>query len=329
MCQHTPTDSDALLSLLQQVKQHYQEPPPAPRRRGKQRDFSGLSFLLLAVAAVTTRTFRDSELRKLLTRDAALLSALGFPRAPHRTTIGRRIAGLVPEAEAQVAALGGRLAEEVSPPPGHSQVSAIDGRMYEARGPKWHKADRLKGRVPANLRGVDTESTWSKGGYRGWVQGYRLTLQGLVWPCPVPLWAAWRANRANEAAAATHAVEESRLPVTGALLGDTTYGTEPFTAAYAAAGGWVLTPRQLPQARGSWKRDLYAYRKETIELLFQRVVQACDMKACPSKGRDRNVAFVIASVWLYQAVFLSNYRAGRPAARIKEQLDLARWRIAA
>jgi hypothetical protein len=91
----------------------------------------------------------------------------------------------------------------------------------------------------------------------------------------------------------------------------------------------VLTPKQLPEWRGSWKRDLYSYRKETIELLFQRVVQACDLKACPTKGRGRSGAFVIASVWLYQVVFLSNYRAGRPAAQVKEQLDLARWRIAA
>lgn len=328
MDQHTPTDFDALLSLLQKAREHYQE-PPAPPRRGKRRDFSGLSFLLLAVVAVVTRTFRDAELRKLLARDAALLTALGFPRVPHRTTIGRRIAGLVPEAEAQVSALGECIAEEVSPPPGVSQVSAVDGRMYEAAGPRWHKADRQKGRVPAGLRNVDTESSWSKSGYRGWVQGYRLILQGLVWPGPVPVWAAWRANHENEAAVAARALAESRLPVTGALLGDTTYGSEPFTATYAAAGGWVLTPRQLPEWRGSWKRDLYAYRRETIELLFQRVIQACDLKACPSKGRDRNGAFVIASVWLYQVVFLSNYRAGRPAAHVKEQLDLARWRIAA
>src|SRR5215210_3265718 len=126
MNQHTPTDSDALLRLLQQVKQYYQEPPPAPPRRGKRRDFSGLSFLLLAVVAVVTRTFRDAELHKLLTRDTALLSALGFPRVPHRTTIGRRIAGLMPEAEAQVSALGECIAQEVKPPPGVSQVSAID-----------------------------------------------------------------------------------------------------------------------------------------------------------------------------------------------------------
>jgi hypothetical protein len=329
MNQHTPTDPDALLSLLQQVSENYQEPPPAPSRRGKRRDFSGLSFLLLAIVAVVTRTFRDAELHKLLTRDAALRGALGFPRVPHRTTIGRRIAGLVPEAEAQAAALGGRIAEEVSPPPGVSQVSAIDGRMYEARGPRWHKADRLKGRVPARLRDVDTESSWSKSGYRGWVQGYRLDMQGLVSPCPVPLRAFWRPNREHEAVTATAALAGGQLQVTGVLLGDTSYGGEPFTAAYAAAGGWVLTPKQLPQSRRSWKHDLYAYRKETIELLFQRVMQAADLKACPRKGLGRNGAFVLASVWLYQVVFLSNYRAGRPAAQVKEQVDLARWRIAA
>ena len=329
MDQHTSTDPDALLSLLQQVSENYQEPPPPPPRRGKQRDFSGLSFLLLAVVAVVTRTFRDAELCKLLTRDAPLRDALGFPRVPHRTTIGRRIAGLVSEAEAQVAALGECIAEEVKPPLGVSRVSAIDGRMSEAAGSKWHKADRLKGRVPARLRDVDTESRWSKSGYRGWVQGYRLDVQGLVSPAPVPVRVFWRPNHENEAVTASAALAGGRLPVTGVLLGDTTYGAQPFTSAYAAAGGWVLTPKQLPAWRGSWKRDLYAYRRETIELLFQRVIQACDLQACPRKGHGRSGAFVLASVWLYQAVFLNNHRAGRPAAQVKEQLDLARWRIAA
>ena len=106
MDQHTATDSDALLSLIQPVKENYHEPPPAPLKRGKQRDFSALSFLLLAVVASTTRTFRDSELCKLLEQDVRLRRALSFARVPHRSTIGRRLTGLVPEAEAQIAALG-------------------------------------------------------------------------------------------------------------------------------------------------------------------------------------------------------------------------------
>ncbi len=149
------------------VKENYQEPPPAPPKRGKQRDFSALSFLLLAVVAVTLRTFRDSELRKLLEKDQRLCQAMGFPRVPHRTSIGRRLAGLVPEAEHQIALLGQLIVDEVKPAADQSAVSAVDGRMYKAQGPLWHKADREKDVVPVGLRNVDTESKWSKSGYRG------------------------------------------------------------------------------------------------------------------------------------------------------------------
>jgi hypothetical protein len=65
-----------------------------------------LSFLLLACVAVTLRTFRDSELHRLLTKDDALRQAMDFCRVPHCTLIGRRLAALVPETEQQIALLG-------------------------------------------------------------------------------------------------------------------------------------------------------------------------------------------------------------------------------
>lgn len=324
---HLPTDSDALLSLIQRAKENYQMPPPEPRQRGKQRDFSALSFLLLAVVAVVTRTFRDRELHKLLTRDDGLRATLEFVRVPHRTTIGRRLVGLIPEAEEQIRLLGELIKTEVEPAADQSEVSVIDGRMYEAQGPKWHASDRRAERLPAGLRNVDCASSWSKSGYRGWVQGYQLLIQGLVFPSPVPLWAAWRPNCENEARIAQGALAQARLHTTDVLLGDTTYGGAPFTTAYAAAGGWVLSPAQLPPERRSWKNDLYAYRKESGELLFQRIIQAADLKACPAKGLGRNGAFVLASVWIYQVCFLTDYREGKPVAHVKDHLDCARWRI--
>lgn len=323
----SPTDSDALLSLIHRVKERYQAPAPVPRKRGKQRDFSALSFLLLAVVAVATKTFRDRELHKLLSQDEGLRQQMDFVRVPHRITIGRRLVGLVPEAEAQIAALGQQVVAKVKPQADQSQVSAIDGRMYKAQGPAWHKKDRLADCVPRGLRYVDTESAWSKSGYRGWVQGYRLLLQGLVFPYPVPIFAAWRPNNEHEAVIAQQALEHQQLPVTDVLLGDETFGGATFTRAYAQAGGWVLTSKQLPRKRRSWKNDLYDYRKETIELLHQRIIQASGLKDCPVRGNGRNGAFVLASVWLYQVCFLADYRAGKPFAHIKDHLDCARWRI--
>ena len=105
----------------------------------------------------------------------------------------------------------------------------------------------------------------------------------------------------------------SNFPVTELLLGDSTFGGADLVALYAQHGGWLLTPQQLPTNPESWQHDLYAYRRETIELLFQRIIQACDLKACPTKGLARTGTFVIASVWLYQVLFLDNHRHQRPA----------------
>jgi hypothetical protein len=302
---------------------------PQIPKRGRPRTYSGLSFLLLAVAAVALRTFKERELFRLLTKDELLRARLGFARVPHRRTIERRMQSLIPEAEAQIAHLGEQIKQEVQPTNEQPLMSAIDGRMYEAQGPLWHRKHRKLGIIPLNLRNVDCESAWFKSGYRGWVQGYRLVLQGLVFPEPVPLFAAWRLNTEGEATIMREALKGERLPVTPVLLGDSTFGGAQLVASDGEHDGWLLTPQQLSTERRSWKHDLYGYRKESIELLFQRVIQSCDLKACPVKGWSRNGAFVLASVWLYQIIFLNNYRQGRPMAHIKEQLDLARWRIAA
>ena len=113
------------------------------------------------------RTYRDSELRELLEKDQKLRQALGFERVPHRTTIGRRLSGLVSEAEPQIAWLGDRILAEVKPQAEQQEVSAVDGRMYQALGPKWHQRDRKRGLAPVGLRNVDTQSKLSKSGYRG------------------------------------------------------------------------------------------------------------------------------------------------------------------
>ena len=97
---------DALLSLIEAVKLCYHPPPEIATRRGRKPDFSALSFLLLAVVAVVTKTFSDSELHRLLERDAELRTALEFSRVPHRTRILRRLKSLREAAEEQVSLFG-------------------------------------------------------------------------------------------------------------------------------------------------------------------------------------------------------------------------------
>jgi len=317
---------DALFSLIEEIKLGYQEPNKVAGR-GRKLTFSNLSFLLLAVVAVVTKTFSDSELHRLLSKDAALLTVLGFPRVPHRTRILRRLKTLVPLAEEQISLFGTTILGETAEETNYSWVSATDGRMYQARGPKWHKKDRQQGVIPTGLRNVDTESSWSTPHYRGWVQGYRILLQTLVFPSPVPLFAVWRRNSENEAKIALEELEKGRLQVTDVMLGDHTFGKEDFVPEYEKAGGYVLTPRQLPEKNRSWKNDLYEYRKETIELLFQRLIQAFDLKECKVKGEAKNGAFVLASVWAYQICWLNNYRKKKNPADVKEHIENARFRL--
>ena len=317
---------DALFSLIEEIKLGYQEPSETVRR-GRKLTFSELSFLLLAVVAVVTKTFSDSELHRLLTKDTTLLAVLEFPRVPHRTRILRRLKTLVPIAEEQISLFGKTILGETGKEDNYSQVSAADGRMYQAIGPKWHKKDRQKGVIPLGLRNVDVESSWSKSGYRGWVQGYRIVLQTLVFPSPVPLCAVWRTNSRNEAKIALEELAKGRLQVTSVILGDTTFGKEDFVSEYEKAGGYLLTPRQLPAQKRSWKNDLYEYRKETIELLFQRIIQAFDLKECKVKGEAKNGALVLASVWVYQICWLNNYRKKKNPAEVKEQIENARFRL--
>lgn len=320
-----PIFTDELLRLLQKISEHYQ-PPPHDGKRGRVRHFSDLSFLLLAVVAVVTKTFADAELRRLLQADSRLLATCGFMRIPHRTTILRRLKHLTSEAEHQISLTGAEVLTTVVAD--HAQsFSAIDGRMYQAIGPRWHQKHRAENLIPLKLRNVDTESQWSKSGYRGWVQGYRLVMQSLVFPFPVPLSARWTPNNLGESTIAKESICNGQLIKTAALLGDETFGGADLTELYQVVGGWLLTPRQLSRTRHSFKHDLYEYRKETIELLFQRIIQAFDLKACQVKGLHKNGAFVLACVWVYQIAFLMNFSQRKPLFAIKKLVEAARWRI--
>ena len=225
------------------------------------RTYSQLSFLLLAVVAVTLRTFKGLELHRLLEKDPHLRCALGLDTVPHRRTIERRLEVLQHEAEDQVAALGRRIVHELEPAKELQAASAIDGRMYKAGGPLWHQKQRKEGVIPLHLRNVDVQSAWSKSGYRGWVQGSRLLLQTLLLPAPIPLFATWQPNNLYEEHLALAALQAGILPVTAVLLGDTSFGSPKMSAAYAEQGGWVLTPKQLPSTYRTWKHDLFALKK--------------------------------------------------------------------
>jgi hypothetical protein len=55
----------------------------------------------------------------------------------------------------------------------------------------------------------------------------------------------------------------------------------------------------IERVKENGKNDLFDYRKQTIELLFQRLIQSAELKECRVKGQGRNGAFVLANTWVY------------------------------
>lgn len=131
----------------------------------------------------------------------------------------------------------------------------------------------------------------------------------------------------SEASILLAELEKGRFQATEVNLGDTRLGDLQLPPKYQEKGGYLLTPNEFRKKRRSWKNDLYEYRRETIELLFQRIIQAFDLKMCQVKGKAKNGTFVIASVWVYQILFLNNYRNKKPLAEVKEQIENARFRL--
>ena len=99
---------------------------------------------------------------------------LGFAQVPHRTTLSRRYKALYPVLQDLIAYIGQDA--QVFDERFDQRHLYEDKSLFKAQGPVWHQSDRRVERVPAGLRHLDTDATWSKSGYHGWVYGYSLHL---------------------------------------------------------------------------------------------------------------------------------------------------------
>ncbi len=101
-----------------------------------------------------------------------VVEMLGWKQSPHCTTIGRRCKRLYDLLQPFVLFVGQNrsgLAEQVD----RSHL-VEDKSLFKACGPVWHERMRKAGRIPAKLRNLDTDATWSRSAYHGWVYGYGL-----------------------------------------------------------------------------------------------------------------------------------------------------------
>ena len=165
----TPTFCD-YLELLRACFTAYQGVALEGRRRGPRYTYSQVSLVLFFSVMLLRRTCGAKAQRRWLVAHPEECVLFGLEQVPSRWTLSRRWKKLSPTIEGFVDWLG-EWAEDLEEAFRSTDLFE-DKSLFKALGPIWHQKDRQAGRIPEGLRNLDTEATWCKSQYHGWVYGY-------------------------------------------------------------------------------------------------------------------------------------------------------------
>jgi len=169
----TPTFAD-YVELLCTLFERFWQQEAARSHRGRPFVYQQKALLVFFVVMQQRRTLRFKAQHRWLQHHPDLRQHIGLHEVPNRTTLSRRYKDLYPVLQDFIAFLG-QYAEDLDPQ-FTSQDLYTDKSLFKAQGPVWHQSDRQAGRIPDKLRHLDTDASWSKSGYHGWVYGYGLHL---------------------------------------------------------------------------------------------------------------------------------------------------------
>ena len=302
----------SLLSLIDRIPR-----PAAPARRGRPPVYSDRLFLKALVVMVLKRlptahallavldqpTPEMRQLRELLTEGG---------RFPARRTWERRLAAVPATLPAQVACLGHHLVALLGPWRDCGRAVAIDSTPLRARGGGWHQKHRAAGEVPHTS--IDTEAHWTKSGWHGWVDGWKLHLVTTVAAAWIPLAATLTAaNRADNEEAP--ALRDGLPAEVRFVLGDSHDQAAALRERVAAAGRVLVAPtgRGDPHGDGGAevRRLLHRLRSAAIETFNGQFKAIFDVNGpVPTRGLVATSRFALGAVLVDQVTLLHRFEAG-------------------
>lgn len=116
------------------------------------------------------RVYEFKAQKRWLEEHPEMLALLKWERIPHRTTFSRRYKALYATLQSFIAFIGQEVADLGDEFANFHLVE--DKSLFKAQGPVWHQSDRKAERIPDKLRHLDTDASWGKSAYQGWVYGY-------------------------------------------------------------------------------------------------------------------------------------------------------------
>jgi len=168
-----PSLTDYVRTMFTLFDQFVQE-GEATTKPGRPYTFCEKAMIVLFTICQCRHIFRFQAQRRWLVGHPEVLALLQWEHVPARTTLSRRYKQLYATLQAFIA-FNGQYAAKLDPK--FSQAHLVEDKsLFKALGPVWHQSDRNEGRIPAKLRNLDTDATWGKSAYQGWVYGYGLHL---------------------------------------------------------------------------------------------------------------------------------------------------------
>ena len=244
----TPTFAD-YVQLLCTLCERFLQEQSAQHQRGHPFVYPHQTLIVFFLLMQQRRIFRFKAMRRWLLRHPEDRQHLGLEDVPDRTTLSRRSKALYPVVQDFIAFIG-QYAEALDPR-FDSRDLYTDKSLFKAQGPVWHQSDRMAGRVPEKLRHLDTDASWSKSGYHGWVYGYGLHLTDNRAGFPK------LAQGETGAVAASPVLDEQAERIIHTLGPDTLTGDDSYTRAsrirqWAKQGVLLLAPAL------KWRKGRYA-----------------------------------------------------------------------
>jgi len=306
-----------LVMLLKLVDRIPAPPVASDRRRGRPVIYSDRLFLKALVVMIVRRLANVHELCGVLAAPSQEMQAVRAAlteqgRLPCRRTFERRLAALPTTLPAQIGCLGRHLVALIDPWVDYARAAAIDSTVLRAKGGVWHKKDREAGVVPHSS--IDTEASWTKSGWHGWVYGWKLHLVcavGAVWiPLAAVLTTASEADNTVAPALIAPLPPDLRF-----LLGDQHYRDPALDALCAQRSCVLVTPQRgrYPHhdAGKEVRRILHKTRSLTIENFNEQFKGIFDgHQPVPTRGLGATQRFALGAVFVYQLSLLHRFEQG-------------------
>jgi hypothetical protein len=265
-----------------------------------------------------------------LTKHPEILEMLGWAKVPHRTTISRRYKALYDVVQEFVLFIG-QYAPDLDEQ--FSQTHLVEDKsLFKALGPVWHQSDRKAGRIPEKLRKLDTDATWSKSAYHGWVYGYaiHMTCNEHAFPTLIQVETA--------AVAESVVLDQKEDVILAQLRPQTLAADDAYTKAtrirrWAQRGVALLTPA-LKWMKGRFARAYHRFlkrpdivghlvkRRTSVEPLFDLIAKVigttAKQKQLPVQRIDNVRSCLALATLSVQIAMIANSIWGLPHRNISE-----------